>query len=64
MDGRKTPTEIKKETELTLSDASKTIIAFVKRGLAKCETPEEPSGRFYTLTNRGKAVREKLLGRI
>ena len=63
MNGPKTPTEIKKETKLTLSDASKTIIGLVKRGIAKCLTPDEPLSRFYTLTKRGRAVREKLFGR-
>lgn len=63
MNRPKTPTEIKKETKLTLSDASKTIIELVKRGIAKCLTPDEPLSRFYTLTGRGKAVRKKLFGR-
>ena len=54
----KTPTELKKETKFSLTNVSRTLVLFEKKGLAKCLTPKEKVGRVYTLTDKGERVRK------
>ena len=61
MNKTKIPTEIGKESGLSLNHASRVLREFEKKGLAKCLTPKERVGRLYKLTERGKAVMEKIL---
>lgn len=55
-----TVTEIKKVTKLSLSEASRVIRGFAKKGLAKCLNPKDITGRVYELTPRGKALRKEI----
>lgn len=64
MDKPKTPTEIKKDGEMTLTNASRVLVQFEKRGLAKCLTPNETRSRVYDLTKRGKTLREEFIKRV
>jgi len=56
-------TEIKKKTNLSLSETSRVLRQFEKQGLAICITPHEIQGRIYKLTKRGDAIRKFLMGR-
>jgi len=60
MDKPMTVTEIKKATELSLSETSRVVRGFAKVGLAKCLNPDDVIGRVYELTQRGKAIKEKI----
>ena len=55
-----TVTEIKKATELSLSEASRVVRGFAKIGLAKCLNPDDVIGRVYELTQRGKSIKLKI----
>lgn len=61
LDGHKIPSEIKEATGLNLTNVSRVLAVLVQKGLAKCLTPNARVGRVYILTERGKAVRQKLL---
>ena len=56
----KTPTELKHEAKMYISNVSRTLDGLVKRGLVLCLTPNEVRGRYFELTKKGKAV-SKLL---
>lgn len=60
MDRPKTPTELKEESKLSITNVSRVLIQFEKQGLAKCITPQHVIGRVYRLTKRGEEVRNKL----
>ena len=44
-----TPTEIKKKTKIILTNISRVLVQFEKKGLAKCLTPNETRSRVYDL---------------
>lgn len=56
----KTPTLIKEDTKIKISNVSDVLRAMVKRGLAKCLNPTSKLGRLYSLTKKGKEVYELL----
>lgn len=56
----KMPTELQKESKLSLSDVSRVLLSFVKNKLATCLTPNQKVGRVYQLTAEGKAIQKKL----
>jgi len=55
-----TVTEIKKKIDLGLSETSRVLRAFKKQGLAECLNPNDPIGRVYQLTKKGKSIKEKI----
>lgn len=55
-----TVTEIKKKTDLSLSETSRVLRRFKSEGLAKCINPEDALGRVYQLTDRGEKIKEKI----
>lgn len=57
MDSPKTPTQLKRESKLALTNVSRTLVAFDGKGLAKCLTPKQKVGRLYALTKRGHKVK-------
>lgn len=58
LENPKTPKEIGKETKLAPSHISRTLKEFVDKGIAKCLTPKQKTGRIYSLTEKGgKLVR-------
>lgn len=56
----KTPTQVKKETGLSLNNVSDVLRAFAKKKIAKCLKPKEKTGRPYKLTPKGMRIREEL----
>ena len=56
----KIPTEVKKETGLSLNNVSDVLRSFEKKKLAKCLNPKEKTGRLYKLTPKGMRIREEL----
>lgn len=61
LDKAKTPTNIKEETNIKVTNVSDVLRSMVKRKLAKCLNPEDKLSRFYDLTKLGKEVRKELL---
>ena len=61
LDKAKTPTAIKEETNIKVTNVSDVLRAMVKIGLAKCLNPEDKLGRFYELTPLGKEVRKEFI---
>jgi DNA-binding MarR family transcriptional regulator len=57
----KIPTEIKKEAQMSLTNVSKILRAFKKKGLVRCLTPKSKTGKIYELTEEGKEVRDRML---
>ncbi|MFX1514040.1 MAG: ArsR family transcriptional regulator [Promethearchaeota archaeon] len=56
----KTPKDISNILEKHLSQVSKNLRVLEKRELVKCLNPQLKKGRFYTTTNKGKELMEKL----
>ena len=53
-----TPTEIMKKSQeinpkITFGDTSTLVKEFRKRGIIECLTPDQPTGRIYSVTNYG-----------
>jgi len=57
----KTPSEIRKDTKLSIAHVSKVLKLFAKMGIAKCLTPDVRIGKIYALTEKGKRIREEML---
>ena len=57
----KIPTEIKKETKLSIAHVSKILKDFQEKNIADCLTPEVHSGKIYTLTKKGMIIREQVM---
>lgn len=55
-----TVTEIKKKADLSLSETSRVLRRFKKKGLAECINPEDALGRVYQLTEKAEKIREKI----
>ncbi len=60
MNGTKIPTQISKDSGLSLNHTSRVLRQFEKKGLVKCLTPREKVGRLYKLTARGESVRREM----
>ncbi len=60
IDKPKIPTEIKKEVKMSLTNVSKILSAFKKKGLVRCLTPNSKTGKIYELTEAGKNIREEM----
>ncbi|MFH0701768.1 MAG: hypothetical protein V2A62_05005 [Candidatus Woesearchaeota archaeon] len=61
LDRPKTPTLIKEDTNVKVSNVSDVLRAMEKRKLVKCINPKEKLGRLYELTCLGKKIREELV---
>ena len=61
LDKAKTPTQIKDEINIKVTNVSDVLRDMVKRRLVKCLNPEDKLGRFYELTNLGKQIKKEFL---
>ena len=61
LDKAKTPTQIKDEIHIKVTNVSDVLRDMLKRRLVKCLNPEDKLGRFYELTDLGRQVRKKFL---
>ena len=61
MDKDKIPSQISKETKISLNNTSDVLRSFVKHHIALCTNKKEKTGRIYKLTEKGKKLRQKLL---
>jgi len=52
----KTPTQISKELKIHRPSVSRILLEIQEKGFVKCINPEDASGRFYALTEKGKKV--------
>lgn len=55
----KTPTQLKEETNIKVTNISDVLRAMVKRKLVKCLNPQDKLARFYELTKIGKEVQKE-----
>ena len=55
------PTELKKEARTSLTNVSKVLRAMQDKGLVSCLTPENKTGKLYSLTEKGLRIREEML---
>ena len=60
MDKPKTPTIVKEETNIKVSNVSDVLREMEDKGLAKCLNPKDRKGRLYSLTKKGFKVREEV----
>ncbi|HLC97355.1 MAG TPA: hypothetical protein VJC21_01060 [Candidatus Nanoarchaeia archaeon] len=60
MDKPKTPTLVKEQTGIKVSNVSDVLRAMSKRKLAHCLNPKEKQGRLYELTATGRVLRDEL----
>lgn len=56
----KTPTQIAKHLNASLSNTSLKLADLAKQGLIECLNPKDRKGRIYKLTARGEAALKKL----
>jgi len=52
----KTPTQIGKEVDSSVSHVSRNLKQFMEKGVARCLTPKLKMGRVYELTKLGKEI--------
>jgi DNA-binding MarR family transcriptional regulator len=55
------PTEIKSEAKMSITNVSKVLRDFERKGLVKCLTPQNKTGKLYSLTDAGRAMRDEML---
>ena len=53
LENPKTPTQIKKETDLHFNEVSRTIQELEKKGFVECLNPKQKLARFYKITFKG-----------
>ena len=63
MDKEKIPSQLSKETKLSLNNTSDTLRLMKEKGIVKCLNEKDKTGRLYVVTKKGKAVRDKILGK-
>lgn len=56
----KTPSQIAKEKEISLSHISRALSELGNKGLVECKTPNQKIGRIYALTKKGKSILQEL----
>jgi DNA-binding MarR family transcriptional regulator len=57
----KIPTEIKSEAKMSMTNVSKILKEFRKKGLVRCLTPSVRTGKLYELTEAGRKIRDKMI---
>lgn len=62
LDKPKTPTLLKEETSIKVSNVSDVLRAMEKRKIVKCLNPADKIGRLYDLTANGRKLRKEILG--
>jgi len=55
------PAELRNEAEMSLTNVSKTLKSFEAKGIVKCLTPQNRTGKIYGLTERGKQLRQEMV---
>jgi len=60
MDRPKIPSEIRRETKLSITHVSKILRLFKEKNIAKCLNPDSRTGKVYELTEMGKEIRSQL----
>jgi len=56
----KIPSQIKKETKISLNNVSDVLREFRKKRIVKVLNPKEKTGRLYELTPKGLKIKEKV----
>ncbi len=61
LDKPKIPKEIAEICKVSIHNVSKSLKELLNRELIKCENPKDKFYRFYTLTDKGKKIREMII---
>jgi DNA-binding MarR family transcriptional regulator len=61
LDKAKTPTQLKEETDIKVTNVSDVLRAMLKRKLVKCLNPNDKLCRFYRLTALGEKIRKEFV---
>ncbi len=61
LDKAKTPTQIKEDTNIKVTNVSDVLRSMESRKLVECLNPDDKLGRFYELTRLGKEVRKEFI---
>ena len=56
----KIPSDIKRDTKLSITHVSKILQLFKERGIAVCLNPASRTGKVYQLTEMGKRIRAEM----
>ena len=59
-DRPRTPTQLSKMINVSITNMTSKLKALENRGLAECLTPDEPKSKIYGLTKKGKVVRDEV----
>ncbi|MBN2367962.1 hypothetical protein JXC34_03010 [Candidatus Woesearchaeota archaeon] len=60
IDSLETPTQISQKAKYSLNHTSRVLNEFREHGIVKLVNPDQKTGRLYTLTQKGKLIRDKL----
>ena len=58
------PSELKREAGMSLTNLSKTLKSLEDRAIVECLTPGNKTGRIYSLTEKGRAIREEMTRQV
>ncbi len=61
LDKPKIPKEIAEICKISIHNVSKSLKELLNKGLIKCENPKDKFYRFYTLTDKGREIREMII---
>jgi DNA-binding MarR family transcriptional regulator len=64
MDKPKIPSEIRRETKLSITHVSKILRLFREKRIAKCLNPNSMTGKVYELTEIGKRIRSEMVKEV
>ena len=60
LDRPKLPSQLAKELKIHISHVSRTLSELEEQGLVQCLTPDEKTGKLYTLTDEGRDVLKEI----
>ena len=60
LDRPKIPSDIKRDTKLSITHVSKILRLFKEKGIAVCLNPDSRTGKVYDLTEMGRKIRSEI----
>ncbi len=61
LEEEQTPTEVSKKSGYSLNNTSRVLREFKEKGIARCLNPKEKTGRLYSLTEKGRQIKKKVI---
>jgi len=59
-EGTKTPKQISRSCEISISNVSLAVSELLEKGLIRCENPEAHTYKFFEITEKGKKILDSL----